>query len=361
MRTFLRNSFPICFLEKSQLLLFKKGSFQILDINTGDISRLIDFTMTLKELVLTKIPFFVRVLRKGVRCGKKLTEDLIVFVIGNRICELDLKNRSISKGFTNTDKSRPLSFTKIQGIKGFKDGCYFGGYKDNPQKNPISIYRRVETDSWEEVYRFPINSIEHVHTIIPDPFLNVVYIFTGDFDRSAGIWIAEKNFLSVKPLMIGDQVFRSCVGFPTPQGLIYATDSPFSQNSIRLLKKNDNYWESIPLMDIKGPSIYGCQWGKDFVFSTSVEGGSRTDTLSYLLFGIKRGKGVLDNFTHIYKGNLKDGFQEIYQAKKDLLPYYFFQFGALIFPSDLNESTYLPVYHIATSRNGMGTILLKNE
>lgn len=361
MKNVYKNSFPICFLSKSSILIFNKGFLKILDLSNGEVSKLIKFQAFFKEGVLTRISFLARMLRKGVRCGIKISEKTALFVIGKRIYELDMVNRIISDGFITKDKSRPLTFSKIEGINGFKDGICFGGYRGNPDKNPISIYRRIETDQWEEVFQFPSNAIEHIHNIVPDPYKNVVYILTGDFDHSAGIWMAESGFKTVVPLLVGNQKFRGCVGFPTPNGLIYATDSPFSNNSIRLLKKSGKDYESIHLMEINGPSIYGCQWGNDFVFSTSVEGDSRNQSIWCKLFENKRGGGIIENYSFIYKGNMKDGFKKIYNAKKDCFPFYLFQLGVLIFPSGLNNSSYLPVFHIATLQNSMNTILLKHR
>ena len=252
-------------------------------------------------------------------------------------------------------------FSKIECIKGFDDGIYFGGYKGNPNKDPISIYKRIQKDDWIEIYRFPQGSIEHIHNIIADPYKNVVYILTGDFDHSAGIWIAQNRFESVVPLLVGNQKYRGCVGLPTPRGLVYATDSPFVKNSIRLLKNEGDKWESIHLMDINGPSIYGCQWCNDLVFSTSVEGDGRNQSIWYKLFGKQRGISIKENYSFIYKGNMEDGFREIYKAKKDCLPFYLFQFGVLIFPSGTNYSLFLPVFHMATQKNTMHTILLETK
>ena len=354
-----KNTFPICFLSKCSILVFKKGVFKILDLSNGGIPKLTKFKFSIKESVLIRIPLFTRILRKGIRCGMLVSENLVLFVIGQRIYELDIKTGNISDGFITLDKSRPLILSKIEGINGFRDGIYFGGYKGNPDKNPISIYRRVKSDRWEEVYQFPFGTIEHVHNIISDPFKNVVYILTGDFENSAGIWMAENDFKSVVPLIIGNQMFRGCVGYSTPSGLLYATDSPYSKNAIMLLKNNGKEWETFHIMDINGPSIYGCQWHQDFVFSTSVEGDGRNQSIWYKIFGRKIGSGILEDYSFIYKGNLEDGFREIYKVKKDCLPFYLFQFGALVFASGLNESSYLPVYHIATHQNGMNTILLK--
>ncbi|MDP1812044.1 MAG: hypothetical protein Q8K66_11650 [Sediminibacterium sp.] len=360
MKTVYKNTFPLCFLSKSLILIFKKEAFHILDLGSGEISLLIKFKTSFREMVLTRIPLLTRILRRGVRCGIKVSERLVFFVIRQKIYELDLKKRLISEGFETVDGSRPLTFSKIHGIDGFKDGIYFGGYKGNPNRNPISIYRRIQTDQWEEVYQFPCNTIEHIHNIIADPYKNIVYIFTGDFNNSAGIWIAEKGFKSVLPILVGEQKFRACVGFPTPNGLVYATDSPFENNSIRLLKNSEKEWKSDQIMDINGPSIYGCQWGNDFVFSTSVEDDGRNRSILDKFFGNKRGAGIKENYSLIYRGNLEDGFKELYKAKKDWLPFYLFQLGVLIFPAGLNESSYLPVFHIATKENAMNTILINS-
>ena len=360
MKILYKNTIPICFLSEFSILILKRGIFKNLNLFNSETYKLVKLKGSLKEEVITCMPLLARILRKGVRCGIKASENLVLFVVGKTIHELNLKLKSVSDGFLTPDKSRPLIFSNIEGLKDFKDGIYFGGYKSNSRRNPISIYRRTYVDHWEVVYQFPVGTIEHIHNIIPDTYNNVVYIFTGDLDNSAGIWLAKDDFRSVVPILIGDQKYRGCIGFPTRDGLIYATDSPFSQNSINLLRKNDGKWGIMEIMNINGPSIYGCQWHNDFVFSTSVEGDGRTQNLWNKMFGVTRGNGIKENYSFIYKGNLNDGFKEIYKIKKDRLPFYLFQFGALVFASGLNESPYLPVYHIATSRNRMNTVLLKN-
>jgi len=355
-----QSTFPVCFLSESTLLIFKRGDFSILNLSDGNVSNIGKFKTSLSDTLLSRIPLVARILRKGVRCGIKVSENLVLIVIGQRIYELDLVKGKVSDGFITPNNSRPLSFSRIEGIKECKDGIYFGGYKGNPNKKPISIYRRIMPDQWEEVYQFPKNTIEHIHNIVADPYKNIVYVLTGDFDHSAGIWMTDNGFETVVPLLIGDQKFRGCIAFATQEGLIYATDSPFQDNSIRLLKENSTGWESSNIHNINGPSIYGCQWGKDYVFSTSVEDDGRNIDFWYKLFGKTKGEGIIESYSFIYKGNLQDGFKQIYKIKKDKLPFYLFQFGVLIFPSELNNSIFLPVFHIATTRYGMSTILLKS-
>lgn len=350
---------PICFLSDDSLLIFKKDTFYILDIASTKYTRLCQIHLSLINKIVYLIPLLPRILRLGIRSAMKISDDNLLFVFRNTIYELNLNDGSISAGFSTAIQSRPMTFSQIKGIKSFDDGIYFGEYVDNPLKKPISIYKRVSPDHWNKVFQFTDGAIEHVHHIVADKYNDTVFIFTGDFDHSAGIWIAKNNFASVEPLFTSEQKYRGCVAFPTSKGLIYATDSPFTDNSIRLLTKDiDNKWVSKEIQSINGPSIYGCEWKDNFVFSTSVEGDGRNQSFFYKLLGRNRGEGIKSDFSVIYKGNLEDGFKVIYNAKKDILPFFLFQFGVLIFPSGKNQSKYLPIYHIATNKHSMSTLVL---
>ena len=353
------NFYPLCYLTTDTLLLFKKDTFYILDIASSKYTELVRIRLSLIEKLIYLFPLLPRILRMGIRCAMKISDDLVLFVIKKTVYELNLQDRSISKGYSTTDKSRPLAFSQITAITGFEDGIYYGGYVDNPFKEPVAIYKRISTDKWNKIFEFPDGAIEHVHHIIADKYNDTVFILTGDFDHSAGIWIAKNNFTSVDPILIGKQKYRGCVAFPTSKGLIYATDSPFYDNSIRLLTKEiDDKWISKELQTINGPSIFGCEWKNDLVFSTSVEGDGRNQSLFYKLFGRRSGIGIKNEFSYIYKGNLENGFKVIYKVKKDVLPFYLFQFGVLVFPSGMNNSKFLPVYHIATKKYSMNTLFL---
>lgn len=355
----LKNYFPICYISSDSLLLFKRNTFYFLDIQSSNIRRLSQIRFQYKRKLFYIFPLLPRLLRMGIRCAIKVSDDIVLFVIGNIIYELNLPDGSISIGYSTNDQCRPLALSQINGISGFEDGIYFGGYRSNPTKTPISIYKRISTDKWEKVFQFPNGAVEHIHNIVADKYNDTVFVLTGDFDHSAGIWVAKNNFSTVEPVLLGEQKFRACIAFPTSNGLIYATDSPFTENSIRLLNKDkNNKWISTEIQPINGSSIYGCEWKDDFVFSTSVEGDGRNQSLFYKLSGRKLGIGIKSNYSIIYKGNLEEGFRGIYKIKKDILPFFLFQFGVLIFPSGKNESEYLPVYHIATKKHSMNTLLL---
>lgn len=353
-----KNCYPITFIEKEILLLYKNGTFLCLNLKTEILTKVYNFPLSFIEKLINHIPLLTRVLRKGIRCSIKLSDEILIFLYQQTIYELNLKTGKMSNGYTTKDNSRPLVFSKIEGISGFDDGIYFGGYKGNPSKKPISIYKRVDTDIWIDIFQFPEGKIEHIHNIIADKYNDTVFILTGDFDNSAGIWISKNGFKDIIPLYIGDQSYRSCIAFPTTEGLLFATDSPFTQNKIQLLTKSKSeIWKINTITEINGPCIYGCMWKEHFVFSTSVEGDGLSNTFNYKLFGRKLGVGIKNRYSYVYKGNISDGFKIIYKVKKDILPFYLFQFGVLTFPSGENTSVFLPIYHIATKKYDLSTLI----
>ncbi len=359
--TILKRCIPVCYLDNGNLLLYKLGSFYSYNLETG-IKEFICKHKNIRENVFSRIRLFSRLLRSGVRCGIQVDDKIVLVLINKTIYEIDIKLRTISSGFISSSGSRPLKFSILKGIDGFNEMIVFGEYLNNPHKGPVSVYQRKGKDSWEKIFTFPGGEIEHIHNIIADKFNQCVWIMTGDFENSACLWIARENFKTVEPVLRGSQEYRACVGFPTGQGLLYATDSPYSDNSIRLLKLNSsNEWESKKLTDINGSSIYGARIQNKYIFSTAVEGDGRHTSLFSLYLGRKRGSGIKDNFSYVYYGNMDDGFSQVYKAKKDCLPFVLFQFGVLSFPDGISSGNLLPIYNIATSRHDLSTVLLKVE
>jgi hypothetical protein len=354
-----KSFLPINFISQEVLLVYKRGIFYSLNLNTLSINLIAKFKFDTFTYILSQITIFERIFRLGIRTSILYKNDLLIFSFKKKIYELDLKKNKISNGF-DLINSRPLNFEVIEGITDIEDGVYFGEYKSNPNKDEVSIYKRIGVDQWEIVYTFKKGIIEHVHNIVSDKFNNSVYVLTGDQDESAAIWSVKNNFKLVETIFKGNQIYRSCVAFPTSEGLVYATDSPFSKNSIRILKKNDSQeWSSTELCKINGPSIYGVKFNNDLIFSTSVEGQGNSSNFLYNLFSIKRGSGIVDNFSCVYKGNLKDGFELIYRSKKDKLPYLLFQFGVILFPGCEIHGDYLPIYEIGTINYNMSMVVLK--
>ena len=343
----LSNTTPLCFMPDGRLVCYQHGEIVVLE-KGSEIDHFPLF-YSKKERILGRSRFLSRVLRLGVRAAEAIDKDTILLSVESVIYELSLKTKILSKGFSCGEGVRPLLFTTVKGIEGFADGVYFGGYVHNFEKEPVSIYHRKGCDEWEVVYTFPKGTINHVHSIITDPYRNCLWVLTGDFEESAAIWKAEDGFKTVERFVSGSQKWRGCVAFATQEGLLYATDAPFAQNNVYLLK-DDKTVSSV--CGLSGSCIYGCQWNDKYVFSTVVEPDGRNETLLRLLFGWKRGAGITDNYARIYAGSISGGFKEVYKEKKDLLPF-IFQFGAFRFPSGINMTANLCFQPVATKENDM--------
>ena len=337
---------PLCYLPDGSLLCYHCG--RIMVMRDREVYKTIPIKTSLTECLSGWSRMASRLLRFGVRASYPLDKNNVILSIGNYLYELNIPKGGLSKGWYCGEGIRPLILSNVVGVDSFEDGIYFGGYLGNMDKNPVNVYHRVGEDKWEVVYTFPKGAINHVHAIISDPYRNCLWVFSGDFDESAAIWKITDGFKKVECVVCNDQKYRGCVVFALPEGLLYATDAPFADDYIYLM--DPQTYEVKQICPIDGSCIYGCQWKDKYVFSTTVEGDGRNTPKLEFLFGRKRGDGIKDDFVHMYMGNLKEGFREIYKEKKDGLPYYTFQFGVFKFPYGINNSDRLYFQPVATMK-----------
>lgn len=343
----LKNTTPLCYLPDGQLVCYRRGYIYVLK-EGGKVCKF-PFPTGVKERLFGWNRYSTRLMRFGVRTAIAMDNKHVLLSQGNNLFEMNLTDGELSKGWFCGDGIRPLAFADVKGIEGFDDGICFGGYLGNNEKLPVNIYRRKEVDNWEVVYTFPQGAINHVHSIVVDPYRNCLWAFTGDFDEASAIWKITDNFKKVKRVLSNDQKYRGCVAFALPEGLLYATDAPFADDYIYLL--NTVTLETKELYPIHGSCIYGCKWKDKYIFSSTVEGDGRNTSRMEFFFGRKRGAGIKDDYVHMYMGNLKDGFMETYKEKKDCMPYYTFQFGVFKFPAGENNYDTLYFQPVATRKN----------
>lgn len=348
-----KKTSPLCYLPNGNLVCYKNRKILIMEDKI--IKKTIKIPVSAIEKLFCKFNLLSRLFRIGIRTAIALDNEHVLLSNSNVIHELNFISGEISKGWIVGDGIRPLIFSDVKNIDGFSDGVYFGGYLGNNDKKPVNIYHRTGVDTWEIVYTFPQGTINHVHNVVADPYRQCLWILTGDFENAAAIWKITDGFKKVEKVVSGDQKWRGCVAFPIQEGLLYATDTPFSENHIFLLKR-DGYVET--LADICGSCIYGCQWKDKFVFSTTVEADGRDESLKKLLFSKKRGCGIKDNYVRLYIGDYANGFKEIYKEEKDWLPF-IFQFGAFKFPTGVNNADTLYFQSVATKRNDMRLLSIK--
>ena len=325
-------------------------------MHDGVALKTISMPISLLERFLGWSRLVSRLLRFGVRVATAIDETHAIICIGNTLYEEDIERGTFSNGWYCGEGIRPLFMTTVKDIAGFEDGLYFGGYLMNREKKLVHIYHRTGIDKWDIAYTFPEGTINHVHNVVADPYRQCFWIFTGDFDESAAIWKVTNGFQNVERVACNDQKYRGCVVNVLPEGLLYATDAPYADNYIYMM--NPETFETKPVFPLHGSCIYGCQWKDKYVFSSTVEGDGRTSGHLRLFYHGNRGIGIKDDFVHLYSGNLKDGFSEIYKEKKDYLSF-LFQFGVFKFPSGVNNTDTLYFQPMATNKNDLRLLAVK--
>lgn len=348
-RKLAKKTKPLCYLPCGNLVCYSYGKLIVFSENT--IISEHNLFSNFKERHFWHSKLLIRLLRLGVRQAIAMDDDHIILSVKNEIYEYCFSTKQLSKGFVMNDRIRPLIFSVIKDVEGFDDGVVFGGYLMNMEKDPVHIYKRVSIDNWEIVYSFKKGEINHIHNIISDPYRKCLWVLTGDFDEAAAIWKVSDNYKKVEKVISNNQSYRACVAYALPEGLLYATDTPFIDNYIYLIR-DLNTMMAEKVLPIDGSCIYGCKWNDLFVFSSTVEGGDENDTLLDDLLKHQLGKGIKNDYTHLYIGNLDKGFKEITKEKKDSLPY-LFQFAAYMFPSGENRGDALYFYPMATKKNDL--------
>jgi len=307
--------------------------------------------------LLSRISVIVRrLLRKDIRYALAIDSDLIMV----RERKIFLFNTYLKKIIWELDLprgSRPLNMTYVKNLKGFKSGIYFGEYFSNPNLDYVCIYSIID-GKLEEVYRFKNGLINHIHNLVVDKNNNCIWILTGDTGKGTGIYRAQENFTKVVCIANENQEYRSCVSFPYNEGLLYATDSQYMQNSIRLLVNRNNKWISEIIAFINGPCIFGTKIKDKFIFTTSVECDSNGSKIA-LLFRRKKGPGIVLKRSEVVVGNIESGFETVYYNKKDFLPYVLFQFGNILLPTGEYVLDDLYITNIALRNNDFSTNILK--
>jgi len=349
--------YPILVFGDSSLVGFHKGTFYKYHIEHQLIEKICQLKLSLKETLIHNNRLLSRLFRRVNFTSVKWGDDILL-AYNKTLFRLDLNKGTIHSIGTLNRGKRPLNMIHVEN-QNFSKGIYFGEYFNNKNKTPVHIYHLNEIGDIKIVFTFSKGLINHVHSLIEDKKNNCIWILTGDFGNAAAIWRAEDNFSIVTPIASGSQDYRACIISPVVQGMLYATDSPLVNNSVRLLTNKNDKWISEKLFDVNGSVIYGFE-SDDYLFiSTTVESNGIYKSKLDSYISRKKGNGIKDYYSYVYKINkITFEYQIIYKQKKDIFPFVFFQFGALIFPNGYWTSRTIPVFHVATVKNDLRTVLL---
>jgi hypothetical protein len=356
--TKLKGYKPIAFKNKSTIIVANKNKLFYYDLGNNRIKYFASINWSLKSKIFSVFAFIYRITRGGIRNGI-IFDDYLYCTFEGKIWSLSLSQEGEVQPklvFSFLQGSNSLHFSlvdKSDSIKtGFEEGIYFGEYFSNPEKKPVNIFHIDKKQSVNCVYTFSKGEINHVHNVVFDIYRRCAWVLAGDFGKSAGMWQFGENFKNLLSVINGDQMYRSCVGFAVSEGLLYATDSQFEPNSIRLLTIDGSAVSSQHICSINGPCIHGSSIGQDFIFTTATEPNITSESLTVRdLFSRSLGSGILENRSFVYRITSNFNVTELFSLSKDIWPYYFAQFGNIVLPEGKNNSDFLVTYSIANKNN----------
>lgn len=335
------------FYDESRLIL-SKGNKIFYQLEDGSITLLVTLPVSTLKRILMSIRLLARIFRLDVY-SSAIHKDNYYFCFDKKLFSFNKSSKKLTVEMSFDLGHGPLSFCCIGGLEGIDDNIYFGDYIGNPNRNPVSIYRRIESGNWERCYTFSNGLVNHIHGLVEDSINNCIWILTGDYGSFFGIYKANYDFSYVEPILIGDQKYRTCVAYPLADGLLYATDSHLEENTIRMLKNKNGNWISKEITKVNGPVIYGTELLDYYIFATSVEPGIKKNNIVLDLLACDKGPGIKKNQVEIVaisKSSLKKKILEV--NPKDFFPARLFQFGAACFPSNASRSNALATYYTAT-------------
>ena len=239
--------------------------------------------------------------RLGILAATLTSQQNILLATRNRLLFCNPQT-ALTKPATITSYRRPYHFCLSS------QGLYFGEYHSNQHREPVSINYSRDGLAWDNFYTFPAFTIRHIHTIIDDPYRNGLWVLTGDTDR-------ESRFLFFKdykphPVTVfsGNQLYRSTSLVTQENQIIYATDTPFSQN--KLISFDTKHRRLSTLANLPS-SVFDLQLVNDLLFFTTVPELSHcNNTSSVNLYVLYRNRVfLLSTYSRFHSVHLDPLFQ----------------------------------------------------
>jgi hypothetical protein len=215
---------------------------------------------------------------------------------------------------------QPINGTPLNIIADKQDRIFFGDYGFNGTKSIYVSFDKAKT--FEVIKQFKPDEIRHVHGIQEDPFDGGYWIFTGDFENQAGIARLSPDLKYFDWIYRNSQTVRLVQAIIEPNCLYYGTDSDAKNNYIVRFDKSS--YKPELLCPIPGQSLFATRFGKMRLISTNVAPATKTKK-DVILYG---------------KYGDDDNWNELIKYRKDFWSLEYFQFGTLIFPRAISETTW---------------------
>lgn len=325
----------LCVFPNGNLLCCRGGSFRLYEKDT--YREMSSFRLPGGRLKssLCRIRLLERLLHCEPRWAVPMGEKEAVICGSSGIYRVDCETGECRKEPVPV-RGKPLSAALIRGIPGFTDGIVMGDYGTNPDRAPVSLYRRSDAGDWQKVYTFPAGSVRHIHGIFPDPETQQVYILTGDEDQESGIYVTKDDFRTAVPLLAGSQQYRACRMIASGESILYMTDAPSEPNFI--YRFSGGKVEKVS--PLSGTCIYGAAADGMGIFSTTVEPEAHAkNRLAYWLSS-KPGRGIRGRRIDVFLLGEDGTPKPVAHFTHDGLPLRLFQYGTVTFSNFHDHTVY---------------------
>ena len=105
----LRHFFPICFVADDCICAYNHGRFYLVNTLNETTTYLHSLEILATERILSRINLLSRLFRTGVRYGRTVDADQVLFVHNKKICNLNLAKPCVKGEHTLERERRPLS------------------------------------------------------------------------------------------------------------------------------------------------------------------------------------------------------------------------------------------------------------
>jgi hypothetical protein len=283
-------------------------------------------------------PLSHRLVRDGFHALAVLDDGSVIGATPRTIVTRTADSKEFRVAHTMLRGTRPLHITPTPSGK-----IYWGEYFDNCDRTEVHIYASDDRGyTWHVGHTFPAGSVRHVHNIVYDRWGDCLWILTGDEGPECKVLRAACDLDSIETVLSGNQQARAVAAIPTPDCLYLSTDTPHEKNHIYRLDRTGHVER---VGDLNGSSIYGCQAGQSFFFSTMVEPSTVNTDREVHLAGSRNG---ID-------------WKTVARWKKDSLSMKYFQYGNAFLPDGENTTRYLAVTTVAVKQDDQTTTLWEIE
>ncbi len=293
-------------------------------------SRLVDK----KSALLSRFKLSRRLFRAEITHLYHFANDVWMCIAKRAIFRYNPTTKLFEKCCTIEKGSRPMALCQDRG-----GVIYYGEYFYNPERKPVRIFASKDNgDTWATVYTFQDGEINHIHGIFNHE--NRLWLATGDDDVACIFGYTEDGFKTLVKAWSGSQMYRVCVPLFVDDKIIFATDSQYEPNVIRMLDGATGRMQN--LASIQGSGIYAVANGRAMAVSTTVEPSEvNLDKSSHLWFSI-------------------DGkeWKEIVAFRKDCWKATLFQFGSIRFPHYESPSSNLIITGRAIKTLDQNTLII---